>query len=180
MLSIRPVVSSTKLFAIAIILSTSATAAEARDSAAALVLFSYICIALAFPARQCNPCPPGRSPCSSLPPSPHHPFSLLAWRPLPNVLMCGKRWCCCCCCHEAFATFLLRATSRRGMQRRRSHPFYPLVHSLIHSFSRLFRHSCNFHSYKQPSTQPWMHCQSEGGQRQFEASREICSYVCGK
>lgn len=166
MLSIRPVVSSTKLFAIAIILSTSAAA---RDStAAALVLFSCICIALAFPSKAMQPLAPQAAvpaPLSLALPSLR--LVLLACSPLPNVLMCGKRWCCCRCCHEAFATFLLRATSRRGMQRRRSHPFYPLIHSLIHSFSRLFRHSCNFHSYKQPSTQPWMHCQSRGrGQRQ--------------
>lgn len=39
------------------------------------------------------------------------------------------------------------------------------THSLTHSFSRLFRHSCNFHSYKQPSTQPWMHCQRGRGRK---------------
>lgn len=151
MLSIRPVVSSTKLFAIAIILSTSAAAAaEAKDRAAALALFFCICIALALPARQCTPCLPGRSRHLSRIPPPLPPFSLLACSPLPNVLMCGKRWCCCscccCCCHEAFATFLLRAKLRKGMQRRRSHPFRPLIHSLIHSVVYSDTHATFIHT----------------------------------
>lgn len=183
MLSIRPVVSSTKLFAIAIILSTSAAAAaEARDRAAALALFFCICIALALPARQCTPCLPGRSRhLSRIPPS-LPPFSLLACSPLPNVLMCGKRWCCCsCCCHEAFATFLLRATLRKGMQRRRSHPFRPLIHSLTHSFIQSFIQTLMQLSFIQTAVDAAMNAlPSWKRQRQFEASREICSYVCGK
>lgn len=133
MLSIRPVVSSTKLFAIAIILSTSAAA---RDStAAALVLFFCICIALASPSKAMQPhAPQAVVPASLSPPYPHPPFSFACLQPITKcfnvrqTLMLLPRSIC---------NILVACHVAKGNAAKAESPILP-THSLTHSFIQSF------------------------------------------